>query len=307
MALARAGEPRLVDRRRGRGRARPPSRRSAGARPPARSQTDAATTPPPRVTRAISRSPATGSGHEVDDELRERRVERVLVERQALGRRVCDAHAGIAASRAASTKRLRGIDCRDAVGADACDELGRRALRGRSRRRARADLRPRPRGRRAAARGRGVPPHEAVVGLGGDLEAHRRHSMGGRASGHTSVRAAVDKAPRTPSSPDLTDETSRGRRSELGDLMTQSLAEIDCAVTASHGSSSAASESSAPAGSPAPSSARRPDRHRPPRLPARPRPAPSASLTRVRFSDCPSRGGRAPARDADRRPLRSLR
>ena len=50
-------------RRRGRRRARGriPSRRLTGARPPAKSQTHAATTPSGRVTRAISRSPATGS------------------------------------------------------------------------------------------------------------------------------------------------------------------------------------------------------------------------------------------------------
>ena len=111
-------------------------------------------------------------GHEVDDQLRERRVERIGRERQLLGGRQVHLHAGMARASGVD-ERLRGIDrghrCRTQPG----DELpGQRAGTAAHVEHAmpRFQAREIRQLRREQPR---VAAHESVVGVGGDIEAHR--------------------------------------------------------------------------------------------------------------------------------------
>ena len=128
-----------------------------------------------------------GIRHEVHDELRERRVEAAVRERQLVRRGEVDVDAGIARA-GRRDERLGRIDGRDRVGAEPADELARQRARPG------ADVEHRPlvadAGEVRQLRGerRRVPPHEAVVGVGGDVEAHcltavtlpaARHTIGG--------------------------------------------------------------------------------------------------------------------------------
>ena len=80
------------------------------------------------MTRAISREPGDGVRHEVDDELRDRGVERVVRKRQVLGRRLIHRDAGESLARRLD-ERLRRIDGDDRIRADAPDQLGRERTR----------------------------------------------------------------------------------------------------------------------------------------------------------------------------------
>ena len=110
----------------------------------------------------------------MDDELGERRVERVVLERQLLRRRASHVHAGVPLLRR-NDERLRRIGGRDALRAQPLDELGRQRARPA------ADVEhPLPGGdsgevgepRREQHR---VAAHEPVVRIGGDEEAHPRN------------------------------------------------------------------------------------------------------------------------------------
>ncbi len=108
----------------------------------------------------------------MDDELSQRGVEGVGLEREVLRRRGADVDAGIPLSRS-DDESLRRIDGRHPVHTDPADELdGQRAgtaadvehaLAGRDAREIGERHRKRP----------GVPPHEPVVRVGSDGEAHR--------------------------------------------------------------------------------------------------------------------------------------
>jgi hypothetical protein len=80
--------------------------------------------PPRRVARAISVRPATGIVHEVHDELGERRIERVVLERERLGGGKPHLHARMARPRGLD-ERLGGVDCGDVRRAEPLHELGR--------------------------------------------------------------------------------------------------------------------------------------------------------------------------------------
>ena len=148
------------------------------------------------VTRAISPKAGDGVRHEVDDELRERRVEGRVGERQALRGRPLHADAGMPLSRRLD-ERLRRVDGRDAVRSDPAHELtGQRAGPA-------ADVEHAP-GRADAGvireEGRergGVATHEAVVGGRGDREAHARNPRG-RASGHGGTESPTVSRPPCP-------------------------------------------------------------------------------------------------------------
>ena len=88
----------------------------------------AATVPPGRVTRAISRMPCVGVAHERDHELGERGVERAVLPRERLG--AADAHVGARVALAAGLGELRRrVDRRHALGAGARGELVREPAR----------------------------------------------------------------------------------------------------------------------------------------------------------------------------------
>ena len=90
-------------------------------------------------------------GHEVDDELRQRSIERVRGKRQLLGGGLLDLDAGMALARSRD-ERLRWVDGRDVLGAERAGPAPSSAPRVRSRRRARAGPQPRLPAPRAAAR-----------------------------------------------------------------------------------------------------------------------------------------------------------
>ncbi len=100
-----------------------PQNGPSGDRPPARSQTDAATAPPGRVTRAISRSPATGARHEVYDELGQRGVELAVAEGQLPGDAVAHVDAGMPVAHRLDEGHGR-VDRRHRGGAQPRDQLG---------------------------------------------------------------------------------------------------------------------------------------------------------------------------------------
>ena len=109
--------------------------------------------------------------HEVHDELRERGVEAAVRERQLVRRGEVNVDPGIPRP-GRGDERLGGIDGRDRVGAEPAHELTRQRAG------ARADVEHRflvadvgEVGQLRRERRR-VPPHEAVVGVGGDVEAH---------------------------------------------------------------------------------------------------------------------------------------
>ncbi len=117
-----------------------------------------------------------GIRHEMHHELGECRVEGVVVERQVLGDAVADV--GPRVSRGGGRDETLGwIDSRYLGLAEA----GRELLGEGSRPAAHVERAALRRGSRAlstksAASGPGVPAHEAVVGLGGDVERHGRQS-----------------------------------------------------------------------------------------------------------------------------------
>ena len=140
--------------------------------PPGTSHMQPATTPPGRVTRAISRMPGRRVAHERDDERAQRDVERAVLEGQLLG----DAHAHVGArvARPAGVGELRGgVDRGDVVRADARDASSRVSPPG---------PQPTSSARMPAAhpggvgelrrQPRDVAAHEAVVVLGGSGELH---------------------------------------------------------------------------------------------------------------------------------------
>ena len=107
----------------------------------------------------------------MDDELRERGVEGVIRERHLLGRPLSNVDAGVPRPRRGN-ERLGRVDGRHRVGPQPCDELAR------ERARAAADVEDplasahRGEVRQLTGQQARVPTHEAVVGLGGDIEAH---------------------------------------------------------------------------------------------------------------------------------------
>ena len=144
----------------------------SGPPPPAWSHTQAPTTPPGQRHTPHLAQPGDGVGHEVDDELGEGDVEGAVGERQAFGG--CRPHVDPGVPRARSLhESLRRVDGRDG-------SRGRRVVRARSTRapgphptsRTRWPGRDRRQvGEEGCERHR-VPPHEPVVGLCSDGEAH---------------------------------------------------------------------------------------------------------------------------------------
>ncbi len=111
----------------------------------------------------------------MDDELRDRRVEARIRKRQLLGDRTLDPYARLPFAHGLD-EALGGIDGRDRSRPDPADELcGEEA-------RAATDVEHRLAGRNARqirelpGEMPRVAPHEPVVGIGGDLEAHRAQS-----------------------------------------------------------------------------------------------------------------------------------
>ena len=131
---------------------------------------------------------ADGVGHEVDDELGQRRVERAVGEGEGLRRRLphVDARVSLLHRR---HERRRGIDGGDVIGTEPPDQLGRQ----RSSPAADIDgsLAHRdPRELRHLRREEGrVPPHELVVRVRGDFE-HRWRTVAAR--GAAPLRVAGD-------------------------------------------------------------------------------------------------------------------
>ena len=138
---------------------------------PAWSQTQAATTPPGRVTRRHLREPGDGVRHEVDDELRDRGVERVVRKRKVLGRRLFHRDAGEALARRLD-ERLRRIDGGDRVRADAPDQLGRERTRAAADVEDALPVRDAREVRELRGELDGVDAHKAVIRLGRHREAH---------------------------------------------------------------------------------------------------------------------------------------
>ena len=170
VARARAGEAGLVRDTGIELAGRAPERRQR--RPPAREVPDARCDDAvePGHARHLGQA-GDGIRHEVHDELRERRVEAAVRERQLVRRGEVDVDAGIARP-GRGDERLGGIDGRDRVGAEPAHELARQRAG------ARADVEHRflvadvGEVRQLRGERRRVPPHEAVVGVGGDVEAH---------------------------------------------------------------------------------------------------------------------------------------
>ena len=107
------------------------------------------------------------------DELRQGRVERVVLERQVLGRRTFHDHPGKPRA-GRHHERVRRIDSGDAIRANPGDEL-RGQCSGTA---PHVDDRPTGDDTRKVCetwceRDR-VTSHEPVIGIGGDVEAHRR-------------------------------------------------------------------------------------------------------------------------------------
>ena len=121
--------------------------------------------------------PADRVTHEVDDELRERRVERRVGEREALRGRLLHADARMTLARRLD-ERLRRVDGRDGLRSDPAHELtgqgaGPTADVEHVLRRADAGV-IRKEGRERD----GIAAHEAVIRARGDREAHVRNSRG---------------------------------------------------------------------------------------------------------------------------------
>ena len=125
--------------------------------------------------------PGDGVGHEVDDELGDRRIERVVGEGEGLGGRLAHVDARVPGARRLDERRGR-IDRGDGLGAEPGDELRRQ------RPRAAPDVQDALARLHSPEIGHlwgeqdGVPAHEPVVGIGGDIERHaaivRRASPG---------------------------------------------------------------------------------------------------------------------------------
>src|SRR6188472_546901 len=170
MSLARAGKRRLVLGVRIDLVDRPPERRQrralAGVVPYARRDDPASSRHPPHLGQARH-----GVVHEVDDELPQRRVEGAVAEGQVLGAREPDLDAGMTLARGVD-ERARRVDGGHATGAEPGDELGGQRARAAAhveRAVAVMDLGEVGQLRRKLAR---VGAHEAVVGVGGDVEGH---------------------------------------------------------------------------------------------------------------------------------------
>ena len=176
VALARAGEVRLVgDARVELARGVPEARERASAArviPHARRDDAAATGHASHLCDSGRRI-----GHEVDDELRQRRVERAVVERQALRLRAPDVDAGVALARSLDEPGGRVDGC-DRVRAESPHELARQGSR------AAADIEQTLRlsdgseVREPRRQRRRVPAHEPVVGLRTGGEAHALRKPG---------------------------------------------------------------------------------------------------------------------------------
>lgn len=132
----------------------------------------------PRDTRHLGQ-PRDRICHEVHDELRERGINGGVRERQMLGTGPAHVDARIA-RRGRGDERLRRVHGRHGLGSDASDQLGR------ERPRPTADVEHSLAGMDRSEIGqlRGeqdrVPAHEAVVRIGGDIEAHERNLPGRR-------------------------------------------------------------------------------------------------------------------------------
>ena len=118
-----------------------------GPRPPAKSQTDAATTPRFRVTRTDTADSHGGVLHEMDDLLRQCRIELRVLERQLLCG--CSPHVDARMTLLyRGDEGLRWIDCRYRWRTESFDQLGCQCARANIRRRAlvvlRRPLRDRP-------------------------------------------------------------------------------------------------------------------------------------------------------------------
>ena len=115
-------------------------------------------------------NPGLGVVHEVDDELRERRVERVVRPRQILGG--CALQVGARHPLGARVQQRRGVGARNVVGADAAGELfGQDAGAAADVDDALPGLHPREVGERRRQLAR-VAAHETVVRVTRDVEAH---------------------------------------------------------------------------------------------------------------------------------------
>ena len=135
--------------------------------------------------------------HEMDDELREGGVKGIIRERHLLGRRSSNVDARVARPRRGN-ERIGRVDCRHRVRSQPSDQLaGERS-------RAAADVEdPLPSAHRGEVcqltrQQARVPTHEAVIGLGGDIEAHVPN-LRYRCIGGGQVRLAVTRRPRTAS------------------------------------------------------------------------------------------------------------
>ena len=120
--------------------------------------------------------------HEVDDELRQRCVERAVGERQLLRGCLDHVDAGLAGS-SSGDERLRRIDGRHGFGTEPHDQLRRE--RARAAAHVEDGLPVVHLGEVRQLRGQldGVPTHEAVVRVGGDIEAHPRNLPSSMAAG----------------------------------------------------------------------------------------------------------------------------
>ena len=128
VTFAGAGELRLIDDIALRARAPPSRTPPSGPVPPAWSQTQAATTPPGRVTRAISAIPATGSGMKWTTSCARTTSKEAAVK----GIRSADATSTSTPGlreRAAATNGSDGSTAETALGPSRPDELGRERAR----------------------------------------------------------------------------------------------------------------------------------------------------------------------------------
>ena len=115
----------------------------------------------------------------MDDELRQRRVERTVGEGQLLGRRLLDGDAGMPLA-GGCDERLRRVDRRHRGGAEQAHQLGRqRAGPAAHVEHALPGPNARQQGQLGRERDR-VATHEPVVRLGGDGERHQFGSQPSR-------------------------------------------------------------------------------------------------------------------------------
>ena len=153
-----------------------------GARPPSKSQTLTATTPPARVTRRNSPTPARRVAHEMHDQLGEGAIEGRVFERERLGRSLRHRDSGESLARRRD-ERLRWVDRGDGCRPQPVGQhLGERpgSAADIERQLARAQVEPVG---ELDRQGPGEPPHESVVRRRRHIERHARSlATGSRAS-----------------------------------------------------------------------------------------------------------------------------